>query len=269
MTEVETLNYDYSFDPHGDHSGANVLRFVAQNSTVLEIGAGPGSIARPLKELRGCRIVAAEIDPAFIRRLKTFCDEVVPVDLNDTTWHTKHFPTQRFDHVVIADVLEHLVAPLDTLRQAASLLTEDGSVVVSLPHVGNNAIIACLLTYEFDYRDWGLLDRTHIRFFAMKNIVQLVDEAGLKVVDVRFVVKPPEKTEFAKRWKSLPRLTRLALSRNKYGSVYQVVFKAVRKSASVNEVDLETVAIPRNFGNPRLFRSKRVAKLAHALGFPI
>jgi Methyltransferase domain len=191
---------------------------------------------------------------------------VVAIDLNDPTWATKHFPDQRFDHVVIADVLEHLLSPLETLTQAVSLLTEEGSVVVSLPHVGNNGVVACLLTYDFDYRDWGLLDRTHLRFFALKNIVRLVEQAGLKIIDVAFVIKAPEKTEFAERWKSLPVLTRVALSRNKCGNVYQVVFKAVRKSASGRPIDLETAKIPAPAKRRGLFKSKRIRKVARALG---
>ena len=67
--------------------------------------------------------------------------------------------------------------PWTTLRLAGSLVNDAGSVVVSIPHASHAAILSCLLTNNFDYRDWGLLDRTHIRFFSMKNIQQLFERA--------------------------------------------------------------------------------------------
>jgi 2-polyprenyl-3-methyl-5-hydroxy-6-metoxy-1,4-benzoquinol methylase len=266
---VQKLNYDYSFDPDGDHSGANILRMVKMGSKVLEIGAGPGSITRPLKELNDCDIVALEVNPQYIERLQTFCSRVVPADLNNHSWAGKLFAQERFDFVVIADVLEHLAEPLQTLQQATTVLKPDGAVVVSLPHIGHNAIIACLLDYDFAYGEWGLLDRTHVRFFCIKNMMRLVQEAGLKIVDVRFVVKTPEKTEFADRWAALPKQTREMLATNKYGYIYQVVFKAVRQSAPGEAIDIEKIDVPRPKYKPRLFGSKRLGKIATAVGLKV
>lgn len=266
MPDTIKLNYDYEFDPAGDHAGAQVLRLVEKESKVLEIGAGPGSITRPLKEINDCNIVALEVNSAFVDRLLTFCERVVPADLNDHTWADALFPTERFDAVVIADVLEHLLEPQETLKQVVKLLNPEGAVVVSLPHVGHNVILACLMTHDFEYREWGLLDKTHLRFFAIKNIKRLVDEAGLKIVDVRFVIRRPDQTEFNARWTALSKLTREALSQNKYGLIYQVVFKAVRKEAQGAAVDLETIDIPRPFVKPKLFGSKRLGKLAQSVG---
>ena len=45
-----------------------------------------------------------------------------------------------------------------------------------------------MLQEDFEYRNWGLLDRTHIRFFGIKNIQALFENAGLKIVHAEFVV---------------------------------------------------------------------------------
>lgn len=44
---------------------------------------------------------------------------------------------------------------------------------LSLPHVGHAAIAGCLIDEDFEYRQWGLLDRTHVRFFGIKNVQNL------------------------------------------------------------------------------------------------
>ena len=150
--------YQYAFDPASDHAGAHILRLLGTDKDVLEIGAGPGSITRPLVELGRCRVTALEIDPRCVEILRTFCEHVVLADLNEPNWPQKLPPTQ-YDAVVIADVLEHLQDPWTTLRQAAELVKQSGCVLVSIPHASHSGIISCLLGGDFRYGEWGLLDK--------------------------------------------------------------------------------------------------------------
>jgi 2-polyprenyl-3-methyl-5-hydroxy-6-metoxy-1,4-benzoquinol methylase len=218
--------YRFSVDPDSDTAAANILRFVGRDREVLEIGAGPGSIARPLNEFNGCRVSAVEIDTKSVEILREFCKEVWQRDLNDPSW-TKDIQGSAYDAVVIADVLEHLIDPWTTLRLAASLVKETGSIVVSIPHASHASIIACLINNDLEYRDWGLLDRTHIRFFSMKNIQVLFEDAGLAIVDFAYVLKHPSETEFAETWDLLPARTKAILELGDYANVYQIVVRAV------------------------------------------
>lgn len=221
--------YRFAVDPDSDTAAANVLRFVGRDKKVLEIGAGPGSISRPLKEVNGCRMSVVEIDEKSVEILRGFCEQVWRRDLNDQAW-ADGIPEGAFDNVVIADVLEHIVDPWTMLRRAALFLAPEGSIVVSIPHASHAAILACLLNNDFDYRDWGLLDRTHIRFFSMKNLQALFEGAGLTIVDFSFVLKHPEETEFAEAWRALPPRTRAVLEMGDFANVYQVVIRAVPAS---------------------------------------
>jgi len=109
----------------------------------------------------------------------------------------------------------------------APLINSYGYLVISLPHVGHAAVMSCLINGDFEYRDWGLLDRTHIRFFGFKNIEALFTQAKLKIIEVRYVTKPPEETEFEAGWSRLSSTLQDALMSSKYSEVYQVVVKAV------------------------------------------
>jgi 2-polyprenyl-3-methyl-5-hydroxy-6-metoxy-1,4-benzoquinol methylase len=219
--------YGYKFDPRSDVAGANILRFVGKSRKVLELGAGPGSISRPLKTINNCDVTAVERDTNSVTALREFCDEVHQLDLNDPDWPDR-LNGRQFDNIVMADVLEHLYDPWSTLRRAIPLLREHGSFVVSVPHAGHAEVLACLIDNDFEYRDTGLLDRTHIRFFGMKNIQALFEDAELKIVDFAFVVRPPEKGDFKRRWKRLPSHARAALESTDFGTVYQVVVRAER-----------------------------------------
>ncbi len=216
---------------------------VGEGKRVLELGSGPGSMTRLLADNQ-CRVTALELDLEAITIVAQYCEQVYSCDLNDNNWPSILLGIDRFEAIVAGDVLEHLLDPLAILKSLHPLLEKDGYVVVSLPHMAHNAIVACLLVGDFEYQPWGLLDRTHIRFFAMKNVQQLFNNAGFKIVEVDFVVRTPEQTEFAKQWRQLSIETRQALSCNKFGTVYQVVVKAVPKSSPGRELNMLSQTVP-------------------------
>lgn len=233
--------YEYKINP--DTAGAKVIRMVGVGKRVLELGPGPGSITRHLQE-NGCRVTALELDEKAIEIVAEFCEQVHICNLNETEWPACLAASEKFSVIVAADVLEHLYDPWTTLQKMQTLLDEDGYVVISLPHVAHSAVVACLLNEDFEYQPWGLLDKTHIRFWGMKNIQKLFEEAGFKISEVDFVVRSPEQTEFANRWRKLPARTRQALAWNKFGNVYQVVLKAVPQTAAGQGLRLEAQPIP-------------------------
>ena len=221
--------YRYTVDPASDSTSARILRLVGGGKTVLDVGAGPGSISRPLVEIGRNHVTAIEIDPPSVAILKEICDDVIQADLNDPAWPSL-LDGRTFDAIVIADVLEHLMDPWGTLARASTRLRDGGSIVVSLPHASHAGVLACLMSNDFSYRDSGLLDRTHIRFFSIRNIQALFEGAGLVIVDHDYVIQPPENTELAGAWRMLPPLTRSVLEDNEFAHVYQVLVRAVRAS---------------------------------------
>ncbi|MGD9788329.1 MAG: class I SAM-dependent methyltransferase [Sulfuricellaceae bacterium] len=234
--------YDYPVQPNS--SPARVIRMVGHGQRVLELGSGPGSITRHLKN-NGCSVTALELDPEAIVQVAEFCERVIPCDLNAAGWSALLTGTAPFPVIVAADVFEHLYDPAAVLRQSLPLLSPDGSLIVSLPHIGHNSVIACLLNGDFAYQPWGLLDSTHIRFWCLKNMQQLFTDAGYKIVEAEFVVRAPEQTEFAYQWHKLPPETRAVLTRNRSGNIYQVVIRAVPAEASGIAVQLTSLPVPR------------------------
>lgn len=233
--------YEYKINP--EVAGAKIIRMVGANKRVLELGPGPGSITRHLHE-NGCRVTALELDEQAIKIVSAFCEQVHRCNLNEPLWPSLLDKQPRFPVIVAGDVLEHLYDPWTTLQQMLTLLDPDGYVVVSLPHIAHNAVVACLLNGNFEYQPWGLLDKTHIRFWGMKNIQKLFEETGFKIVEADFVIKKPEQTEFAQSWRQLPVATRKALEINPFGFIYQVIIKAVPRSAPGKALRLTALSIP-------------------------
>lgn len=220
-------NYDYEEDINGPNAAAFVCQLTGKGKRVLEIGTGPGSITKLLKRYGDCRVTGIELEEASIARVREFCEVIHQADLNSDDWPQVLGDATGFDTVVAADVLEHLYDPWKTLRQMAKLVGADGSIVVSLPHAGHAAIAGCLFNGDVAYRHSGLLDRTHIRFFGLRNVEELFAQAGLKIVDARYVIKAPEETELHEHWQRLPDPVKSALKLSKHFDIYQVVVRAV------------------------------------------
>lgn len=159
---------------------ALVLKLVGRGKLVLEIGPASGYLARCFVEA-GCSVTGIEVDEALARRaaqpgVNVICGSVEDEDV------LRQIQT-AFDVVVLADVLEHLRQPEQSLLRMRDFLNPGGYIVVSLPNIANWRIRAPLLFGRFDYVDNGILDRTHLRFFTKRSAEAMIWEAGYEVLE--------------------------------------------------------------------------------------
>lgn len=237
--------YDYAVDIESESAGAFVYRMVGKNRRVLELGCGPGSITRLLTEQSGCKVTGLEFDVASVEKARPYCEHIYQADLNAADWPAAVGHAEPFDVVVAADVLEHLYDPWRTLRQIRPLIKACGSVILSLPHAGHAALAASFISGNIAYRDWGLLDHTHIRFFGLRNIEALVHQAGLKIVEASYVRRSAEESELAANWLELPDQLRKALHGLPNTNIYQVVIRAVPSDSDEQAIGLGHSAQPK------------------------
>lgn len=156
---------------------------------VIDFGCAGGGLGRHLKDLRpGLAVRGVEPVAEMARRARKFLDDVMVGRAEDPLPPTWPSP----DCVIFADVLEHLVDPWDALRRARALLSPGGSLVVSIPNVLHHTVVLDLFRGRFDYRDAGVLDRTHLRFFTAATARELVTQAGFRVERIERVIEPPE-----------------------------------------------------------------------------
>ncbi len=176
--------------PNNCHAFA--LTMVGCGKRVLELGAASGHVTRALVA-RQCAVTAVEYDAAAAADLEGIAERVVVGDLNHPATLSNLEP--GFEVILAGDVLEHLIDPHAVLARAAQLLAPEGRVVISLPHVGHVDVRLALLSGRFDYRPWGLLDRTHLRFFTIDTIREMVHAAGLSITELKRVRMPAFATE--------------------------------------------------------------------------
>mgnify|MGYP001297429608 CR=1 FL=1 len=151
---------------------------------VLEIGCGTGATMAALKA-RGTieQAVGVELDPVSAAVAQAQFDRLFVSAVEDAPFETAIEPSS-LDLVLCLDVLEHLVDPWTVVRRVSPLLRPGGRLIISLPNIRNWKFIARLFFLgDFRYRDSGVLDRTHLRFFVRDTAMALAASGGLEVVD--------------------------------------------------------------------------------------
>jgi 2-polyprenyl-3-methyl-5-hydroxy-6-metoxy-1,4-benzoquinol methylase len=130
--------------------------------------------------------VGIEIDPAYAADAEARLDSVVCGDLEQLArgGELAH-DLGRFDTLVCGDVLEHLVDPWAVLRAFAALLEPGGRAVVSLPNIRYWDTFRQLgLRGTFPRQHFGIFDRTHLRWFTLRDATELIEQADLVVEEV-------------------------------------------------------------------------------------
>jgi O-antigen biosynthesis protein len=227
MTET---SYDFELPPENDNNSVwMILRAIAPGSTVLEFGPAHGRMTRYLKEQLGCTVYAVEGNPEAAAEAARYTTDILTGDIEGNAWYNR-YKNLKFDHLLFVDVLEHLHNPLEILKLACSLLTESGTVLISVPNIGHNAVLMHLWQNSFPYQQHGLLDRQHVHFFSRTSVLELVDQAGLVVLRDQATYLLPDNTELAPQTEKLPVALQELLMVRPYGDVYQWVLQAGKQA---------------------------------------
>jgi glycosyltransferase involved in cell wall biosynthesis len=149
------------------------LAEVPPNSTVMDIGCGPGHLCPPLKA-KGCRIVGVD---QFKPHATAGFDEFQFSDLNAQPFPR---PLDDVQVILILDIIEHLNSPekfCDELRlRAQSNLGV--KIIISTGNVAFLVTRLMLFLGQFNYNKRGILDLTHTRLFTFSSLRRLLKETG-------------------------------------------------------------------------------------------
>jgi 2-polyprenyl-3-methyl-5-hydroxy-6-metoxy-1,4-benzoquinol methylase len=157
------------------------------NCNILEIGCGHGNTLIELKKQGKAKFIAG-IDIVDLNQ-STKLDKFILADIECK--ENIDLPENYFDVIICADVLEHLKDPWNVLEKIKKFLKPHGIVIASIPNIREistfaSILINILIRGDFRYVDAGILDKTHLRFFCKKNIIELFEKTGYKVEKITF-----------------------------------------------------------------------------------
>jgi predicted TPR repeat methyltransferase len=156
-----------------------IRRFAKKGGMLVDLGAAGGELGEAVRDHFG-RTLGFEFEIANLPALRTRFDCAVIADLEKL----KRLPANA-DAIVVADVLEHLRDAPALLALIRGALARDGKVFVSVPNIANVTVRVGLLFGVFQYRERGILDNTHLRFYTLRTIRQEIENAGFRVLMIR------------------------------------------------------------------------------------
>lgn len=167
-----------TFNPIPYEAHSVVYSLVSTGSNVLDVGCATGYFARELRK-KNCATWGVEIDKKAAREARKYCEQVYVCNLNEEK--ELPFPQKFFDYILFIDVLEHLVEPGKALMLVKKYVKDSGSLIVSIPNVAHISVRLNLLLGRFEYREIGIMDRSHLRFFTKKSLLRMFAKTGLVV----------------------------------------------------------------------------------------
>jgi methionine biosynthesis protein MetW len=184
---VPKYHLDDIFNPdtaHPDDAHSVLMRLIPNGAQVLELGCASGYLSGYMEQKIGCRVTGLEADPTATAIAATRCSEVYTVDLDAPDALDSAKASAPYDVLLAAAVLEHLKYPERLLTTARDLLKPGARVIVSLPNVAHWSIRLRLLLGRFDYEDYGVMDRTHLRLYTLKTGRALLEAQGYPVEQI-------------------------------------------------------------------------------------
>jgi O-antigen biosynthesis protein len=221
---MSATSHQYSRDVFSAHaeSLSQLSGRMTRGSEVLELGPAKGYFTRILKQALKCEVDAIEIDPTMAEHAQPHCRDLVIADLDTLDWAAL-WPGRRYDTIIAADVLEHLRSPERALIALRQRLKPGGRLLISLPNIAYAGMIFGLLEDDFRYRDEGLLDRTHLRFFTRTTLEETLTANGWQVTWRGEVGKDIYEAEFHTRIEQWPQSLREFVIEHPNRRAYQLL----------------------------------------------
>ena len=232
------LHYDYEYDPsQSNESHVLTASRVPPNTKVLDLGCAVAALA-PYLRSKGCFVMGVDNDASALQTAAQRCDRVAQLDLNDLT--SLESLDRDFDVILCNDVLEHLLDPRAVLERVRSHIRDEGFLLASIPNITHGSVRLNLWSGHWRYRDKGILDRTHIKFFDRAGVSHLFTSAGWFIGEWDKTTAPYE-VDLEVPVDSIPSEMIDRLNEDPEAQTYQFIVKAYRREslALADQVEAE------------------------------
>lgn len=176
-----------------ESSRSEMLQFIGRPPVkVIEFGCGQGEFLKSLQTKYNCETWGVDMDEQSVEIARKNVDKVLH---GDAYVKIEELPENYFDYIICNDFIEHLHSPELFFRTLNKNLADGAILVCSLPNIRYwRQFLKYFFLKDWKYRDSGILDRTHMRFFTKKSMKRSIKEWGFEIEKVKGI--NPVKTPF-------------------------------------------------------------------------
>lgn len=172
----EAASEDYIEEEIGQRETARRLlarlEAVSTPGRLLDVGCWAGFL---LAEARARGWEPLGLEPSAFA--SAYARERLGLDVRSAGLYDAELPAEHFRAVVMADVLEHLIAPGDALDRLAGVTMPGGGLCIAVPDMGSR------LARMMGARWWSVLP-THMQYFTRGSLATLLRRRGWEMAAV-------------------------------------------------------------------------------------
>ncbi len=157
-----------------------LLERVNPRETVLDVGCASGNLMQLIKD-KGAKVEGIEVSQSAINVAKKYGFKVYSIDL-ESEWSKKI--EIKYDHVIAAEIIEHIYDTDDFLQQIRKVLKKGGKLSISTPNVASFGRRMMLFFGVSPHLETTLRlrDAGHVRYYTFKTLKDILIENGFKVI---------------------------------------------------------------------------------------
>ncbi|WP_110945041.1 glycosyltransferase family protein [Paenibacillus phocaensis] len=211
---------------------------VNETIRVLEVGCACGATLLDIKNrYKNAELYGIELNEAAAKIASTFARVTAENVENEIDYEENYF-----DYILFPDVLEHLYDPWKVVKKLKKHLKKNGKLLASIPNVMHYTVLRNTILGKWEYEDRGLMDRTHIRFFTLREIQKMFEEAEYFNTEIRAktILIPDEDEKWIRGLAELSNLGGESFSTNldQQYRVYQYLVKSYNSNPFVELSEL-------------------------------
>jgi ubiquinone/menaquinone biosynthesis C-methylase UbiE len=150
------------------------LAVLKGSESVLDVGCGSGWMLRTLSRRGISRLYGVDLSRG--QYVKGESAELSPSTFAEGDCYSLPFKNGSVDVVLMTEVLEHLEAPADAIKEGARVLKKGGKLLVSVPWNEKLRYTLCIHCNELTPIN------AHVQSFSSDRLIKMLEEAGLEVV---------------------------------------------------------------------------------------
>jgi glycosyltransferase involved in cell wall biosynthesis len=158
----------------------------SEGMTVLDIGSGPGYMAKELSE-KGVQVIS--VDRSITDLGKQYSMRAISSsDIEDLNFDDIY---QQIDMIFLLDIIEHLRDPESFLMKLrARFARTRPPLIITTGNVGFFVVRFGLLLGQFNYGKRGILDLDHKRLFTFSSMKRLLEASGYEILESYAIPAP-------------------------------------------------------------------------------
>lgn len=155
------------------------INLIPEGTKVLDIGCATGFMGKYLKKNKNCYVVGVEQGIDEAREAKKVLNRVITGDIENEDILSQI--KEKFDVVLASAIIEHLKDPAAAIRLWRRFLKNRGKLIITTSNIAHFSQRLELLRGKFEYKDYGILDNTHLRFFTTDTFRKLFEDSGYEI----------------------------------------------------------------------------------------